>query len=381
MEPKLFIEQLEQFAESDYSDVTLIVDGYRIPAHRIILAARSDYFRELLFDGKMYNHTDIILSVDLTVFLRVLKYIYTGHLPLSEMELDLVVSTLHLARTFDLVDLMSDILKYLIELLPVINVCEVLNDVRMNASKDVMVTTLCLSVMDRKAADILQHETFRNLSLDAINSLLSRDSFFAREIDIFKAVHNWYQENMKSVKNVSDLLSNIRFSLMSQADLLSVVLDSGMLDSNQILDIMKNRVSGVELPFRGKLSLGNNLASYSPTLMVESNSKAKVYDLGDPHYVNCIILTVPNSCDLDATFIIEVSVDKTHWKNDFENSKTITHLCGYVYKLIYRFLADPRLPFFNNLLYNLELLLEMCNTFLMICGYHLQMNMYEQILS
>jgi BTB/POZ domain-containing protein 9 len=28
-----------------FSDVTLIVDGQRFPAHRVIMASRSDYFR------------------------------------------------------------------------------------------------------------------------------------------------------------------------------------------------------------------------------------------------------------------------------------------------------------------------------------------------
>lgn len=36
---------------SEYSDLTLIVEGQRIPAHKVILAASSDYFRALLYGG------------------------------------------------------------------------------------------------------------------------------------------------------------------------------------------------------------------------------------------------------------------------------------------------------------------------------------------
>lgn len=37
------------FLRDDYSDVTLIVNGSRFPAHKVILASRSDYFRAMLY--------------------------------------------------------------------------------------------------------------------------------------------------------------------------------------------------------------------------------------------------------------------------------------------------------------------------------------------
>ena len=38
-------------SSDEYSDVTLVVEGQPFSAHRVILAARSDYFRALLFGG------------------------------------------------------------------------------------------------------------------------------------------------------------------------------------------------------------------------------------------------------------------------------------------------------------------------------------------
>lgn len=35
----------------DYSDITLIVEGQRLHAHKVILASRSEYFRALLYGG------------------------------------------------------------------------------------------------------------------------------------------------------------------------------------------------------------------------------------------------------------------------------------------------------------------------------------------
>ena len=36
------------FMQESYSDITLVVDGQRFPAHKVILAARSEYFRLVL---------------------------------------------------------------------------------------------------------------------------------------------------------------------------------------------------------------------------------------------------------------------------------------------------------------------------------------------
>ncbi len=39
------------FEDTDYCDVTLVVEGVEMRAHKIILAARSEYFRALLYSG------------------------------------------------------------------------------------------------------------------------------------------------------------------------------------------------------------------------------------------------------------------------------------------------------------------------------------------
>lgn len=49
--------------------------------------------------------------------------------------------------------------------------------------------------MDKYASEIIQHESFRHLSPTALSELISRDSFYAPEIDIFLAVDSWVKAN------------------------------------------------------------------------------------------------------------------------------------------------------------------------------------------
>lgn len=49
--------------------------------------------------------------------------------------------------------------------------------------------------MDKHALEIIKQESFLQLSLGALNDLLSQDSFYAPEIEIFSAVQSWVKAN------------------------------------------------------------------------------------------------------------------------------------------------------------------------------------------
>ena len=74
------------FNQADYSDIELIVDLEHFYAHRIILAARSEYFRALLYGGlresQHDNHTIEIKECKSAAFKILLLYIYTGRISL-----------------------------------------------------------------------------------------------------------------------------------------------------------------------------------------------------------------------------------------------------------------------------------------------------------
>lgn len=73
------------YLSEDYSDVTLIVAGQKFNTHKLILAARSEYFRALLFGGmRESTQNEIELpTATLPAFKSLLKYIYTGRMSLA----------------------------------------------------------------------------------------------------------------------------------------------------------------------------------------------------------------------------------------------------------------------------------------------------------
>merc|ERR1712087_104785 len=62
------------------ADVTILVGGAKIPAHRAILSARSDYFRRM-FNTEMQEAASGVVDVkdvDADIFRRLLRFIYGG---------------------------------------------------------------------------------------------------------------------------------------------------------------------------------------------------------------------------------------------------------------------------------------------------------------
>lgn len=82
---------LKTLRESDeLTDSVLIVENKRFPVHRVILAARCDYFRALFYGGMKESSRDAELEVELKetpaeAFSYLLRYIYDGQITLSSL--------------------------------------------------------------------------------------------------------------------------------------------------------------------------------------------------------------------------------------------------------------------------------------------------------
>lgn len=82
---------------------------------------------------------------------------------------------------------------YLKEILSIKNVCLIFDATRLYQLD--RLTKVCHQYMDKHALEVIKHESFLQLSSNAINELVSRDSFYAPEIDIFLAMQSWVKAN------------------------------------------------------------------------------------------------------------------------------------------------------------------------------------------
>lgn len=64
--------------------------------------------------------------------------------------------------------------------------------------------------------------------------ILNRDTFYAPEVQIFVAVHNWIKKNADIV-DINKVLSFVRLPLLTCDQLFDIVRPSGLVDQDKLL--------------------------------------------------------------------------------------------------------------------------------------------------
>ncbi|XP_026286758.1 BTB/POZ domain-containing protein 9 [Frankliniella occidentalis] len=298
------------YLNDEYSDVVVSVDGHRFHGHKVILAARSDYFRALLFGGLRESKQDEIelKGTNLPAFKALWKYIYTGHMSLAHQKEEVILETLGLAHQYGFVDLEASISDYLRQVLQILNVCMIYDAARLYQLPGL--TKVCCSFMDKNAQEIIHHESFLQLSPTGLKDLIQRDSFYAPEVEIFCAVVDWVRNNQSesidnssvyssqdgsddSIENIvlseaaSAVLSAVRLPLMSLLELLTVVRPTNLIPADTILDAIASRNQGrdTELRYRGCLMPEENMAHPSHgTQVLQGGMRSALLDGDSKNY-------------------------------------------------------------------------------------------------
>merc|ERR1712012_366743 len=344
------------YLNDEYSDVTLVVENHRFHAHKVILAARSEYFRALLYGGMKESQLEEIELKDthLLAFKELLRYIYRGHMTLGNQKDELILEILGLAHKYGFQDLESSISDYLKAVLSIKNVCLIYDMASLYGLEKLIIS--CCFFMDRHAVEVIQHESFANLSGDCVRDIISRDSFCAPEVEIFSAVYNWVKVNEASPEECSQILDNVRLSLIPTQDLLKVVRPTSLVQPDVLLDAIQSREESrdMELKYRGYLIPEENVATlkHGASVIVgevksalldgdstnydmergftrrpidDSNDKAGiVVKLGMQCIINHFRMLLWDKDNRSYSYYIEVSMDQKDWVKVIDHSK---YLC------------------------------------------------------
>ncbi len=96
---KLRLDFLNLNGDKATSDVTIVVEGKKFYAHRLILAARSEYFKKMFYGGFQEETQEIIelKEIGKEAFKTILEYLYGGQLAFKDTDTK-VISILEIYR-------------------------------------------------------------------------------------------------------------------------------------------------------------------------------------------------------------------------------------------------------------------------------------------
>ena len=148
---------------------------------------------------------------------------------------------LELVNKYNFTSLLHPLSCYLKATLTVTNVCHIFEIANVYSLHELL-TTSC-TLMDLNAKEVLNTEGFLTLSEPSLTELLSRDSFYADEVDIFNGVIEWLQFNGKTKEDSQRVLRTVRLNLLNMKELLSRVRPSGFFCPDTILDAIEAKVN------------------------------------------------------------------------------------------------------------------------------------------
>ncbi|XP_063911431.1 BTB/POZ domain-containing protein 9-like [Zophobas morio] len=217
-----------------FSDIILNVDGEKIVAHKLILAARCIFFELLLLSNP--DQSEIVLTnVPVDCFKKIIKYLYTGCISLNFSDLNFLFEILKLARAYSLKALVTAVSQEATSSLTTENVCLILNLANNYDFEEIR--QICHTFIDEHISDILMSEPnfFNALTQKSMIKLLERDIFPLPEIEIFKIVSHWCNIH----KDENNLVINcIRFSRLTRHEILNIVRPTKLVDSDKLLELL-----------------------------------------------------------------------------------------------------------------------------------------------
>ena len=236
------------------SDVHFLVgkEKARIPGHKYVLAISSPVFFAMFYGRMAEQESDVAVSdSEVECFMELLRFVYTDEAVLT---LDNALGVLYLAEKYMLPVLAAKCINFVEASLNPENALTVLCHARYLGKETLQ--ERCWEMIDTYTTQVLESEAFPDLDVENLSLLVQRDTISAKEIQMFKAVNSWSEnecfrqgievtaDNKRVVS--SQAMKFIRFPTMSPLEFADEVARSGMLSYEETTNIFLYFFSSME---------------------------------------------------------------------------------------------------------------------------------------
>ena len=219
-------------------DVVLVVGEERLPAHRVILASLSAYFRAM-FTGEMAESRKkeiVINGIEPSALKALVDYAYTACIQLTE---DNVQSLLAAASALQFDEVKEAGSQFLLRQLDADNCLGIKRFAEVHGCHHLRSVAEVYSA--QWFTDVHQQEEFLALSLEEVKAILSSDRLnVTTEYEVFEAALAWLTHDQEErMDHLYDVISLVRFPLFTKEQLLkNVGHNATIIGSPQCVELM-----------------------------------------------------------------------------------------------------------------------------------------------
>lgn len=209
------MKKIEGYAgKRQLCDVVIIAGNKRIPAHRLVLSAASDYFAAMFTnDVREAKMEEIVMKdVDPESLVAIVNYAYTGKIGLQE---DTVESLLSTACLLQLSEVVEACCSFLMKQLHPSNCIGIRQFAEIQGCTDLY--KVANNYVMENFVQVIQNQEYLLLPSDEVCRLLASDDLnVPDEETIFHALMMWTKhDNTNRKRYLAKLLSHIKLPLMS----------------------------------------------------------------------------------------------------------------------------------------------------------------------
>ena len=240
----VLVKKCAQFLEEGiFTDVQLKVGRTLFPAHRMVLAAYSDYFYAMFTNGMKETNQEVIElrdeSMSSETFKQIIDYIYSGHLRINKENVFQVLAAADHLQVTSVLQECSDFLKreLLQDKLDVrwySYLYEIAEKYGLTELREAAESKMALNYQDIcESKEFLTH-----MSTEKFFSLLSRDDLTApSETFVFKSVMQWIKHKKRErMAGAAKVIGAVRLGLV---DIEVLINELNTRDFQRLPDVHK----------------------------------------------------------------------------------------------------------------------------------------------
>lgn len=220
-------------------DVVLELGTKKIPAHRVVLSACSNYFCAMFTNRMLESTQEIVTLTDLDeeAVEELVNFAYTSNIDIHE---DNVQPLLKAASILQLSEVMSACSAFLSQQLHPSNCLGIANFAEVHGCSEL--TQSAQEYILDHFPEVVQSDEYLQLGVEGVKQLMSSDCIRVHcEEEVFEAMHRWLVHNVQErEKYASELLSCIRLPLLKPLYLTEQVYSKKLYGTKQCVELVMN---------------------------------------------------------------------------------------------------------------------------------------------